>query len=1155
MYLFSSNAGFAGDGKTRIKLSSRTGTWNVGDTLSYYDTDGTTVLATGTIDSVDGDFFNIDGKVVGFETLGDRAGKTASIAGNAKLSTAEKKFGTASLALDGTGDYISYVSQPDFELGAGEWCIEAWIYNTSDPSANQILFDFRTASPQTVLTAYLTATTNTPVVVFNGSNILTSGDAIPLNTWTHFAVAKTGTSTKMFINGTQSGGTYTDTNTYTQGPLTIGARFDGTLGFFGYIDEVRISKGVARYTSNFTAPTNAFTNDTSTVLLLHFNGTNNSTIILDDGNTTQDIRNTTTGGTAALIDFADYSDFGAEVRSIGSACVYGNYGAYGDGDGVIAYLIGQNLAYIGLGKDTDNDPTSVIQANEIVQLNRAKLYYSSVDARGNFRVGEYFSVNQDTGEVVFSNSNLAVTGSIVLTDGVNTTTVQATGIETGNLRISGNTIESTINEINITAFNNEINLQSDTFITGNLDVTGNVTIGGNITIGDQTTDTVTISARVDSDIVPKVTDTYNLGSTSLRWKELFTTKVTLDNIVIDDNRISTTVSNSDLELAANGTGRIYVPEDDVLLDQNLTVLGATSLKGTTITGNITQTGNLTQTGDTTQTGDYTLNGLLTVNSLLLEGIAVQDNNIRTTNSNSDLQLQASGTGNIVVPTNNVVISQDLTVLGVTVLNQLQLTGSITAPEFGTGDIVVSGNLIKTTLSNSDLELSANGTGVVNIPSNNLQIANNLTVLGNTTLDDTQIDGTLTHTGTLNQTGDTNQTGDYTLTGSIDISEVAQFKDVRINDNTVSTTLGTDLVLDASGTGKIYIPNNNVQIDQNLTVLGDLTAYNINTIGTMTAPVLSNGDIELAGNLIRTTVSNSDLELRANGTGQVLVPTNNVQINNNLTVDGTTYLNNSTVTGTITQVGDFNQTGAFTQTGNFTLNGNLSVTGETQFYDINIDNNVITTTIGNNDLTLEAAGTGRVYVPSNNVLVEQNLTVLGNITAGTFFGNLIGNITANITVPGVNTAIIFNDSGLANASGNFTFDKALNKVNVTGALSANTFSVGSGNYELITQSVVFAVTASMATDQVLHRVLANTVCSVDYTVIGTDATSNTRQTSKLFTAVLGSNVGYYEYGTINMNGGVGDFKVQYNSGNVELTVDPLTSFSTSYKIMVTSYKES
>jgi hypothetical protein len=985
MYLFSSNAGFAGNGKTRIKLSSRTGTWNVGDTLSYYDTDGTTVLATGTIDSVDGDFFNIDGKVIGFETLGDRAGKTASIAGNAKLSTAQKKFGTASLSLDGTGDYISYVSQPDFGFGTSNFTIEAWVYKNT--ASQMVLFDTRTSgSSQFSVYVESNAAGNLRLFV-NGSYVLTSSNSVSTGAWVHVALCKAGGTTRFFINGVVSTNTYADSNDYgTAKPIVIGASWSGSTAWNGYIDEVRISKGVARYTGTFTAPTNAFTNDTSTVLLLHFNGTNNSTIILDDGNTTQDIRNTTTGGTAALIDFADYSDFGAEVRSIGSACVYGNYGAYGDGDGVIAYLIGQNLAYIGLGKDTDNDPTSVIQANEIVQLNRAKLYYSSVDARGNFRVGEYFSVNQDTGEVIFSNSNLAVTGSIVLTDGVNTTTVQATGIETGNLRISGNTIESTINEINITAFNNEINLQSDTFITGNLDVIGNVTIGGNITIGDQTTDTVTISARVDSDIVPKITDTYNLGSDSLRWKELFTTKVTLDNIVIDDNRISTTVSNSDLEFAASGTGRVYVPEDNVLLDQNLTVLGTTNLNGTTINGNVTQTGNLTQTGNTTQTGDYTLNGLLTVDSLLLEGIAVQDNNIRTTNSNSDLQLQASGTGNIVVPTNDVVISQDLTVLGATVLNQLQLTGSITAPEFGTGDIVVSGNLIKTTLSNSDLELSANGTGVVNIPANDLQVTNDFTVLGSTTLNDTQIDGTLTHTGTLNQTGDTNQTGDYTLTGSIDISEVAQFKDVRINDNTVSTTLGTDLVLDASGSGKISIPNNNVQIDQNLTVLGDLTAYNINTIGTMTAPVLSNGDIELAGNLIRTTISNSDLELRANGTGQVLVPTNNVQINNDLIVNGTTYLNNSTVTGTITQVGNFNQTGTFTQTGNFTLNGNLSVTGETQFYDINIDNNVITTTIGNNDLILEAAGTGRVYIPSDNVVVEQNLTVTGNITASTLTVN-------------------------------------------------------------------------------------------------------------------------------------------------------------------------
>ena len=189
------------------------------------------------------------------------------------------------------------------------------------------------------------------------------------------------------------------------------------------------------------------------------------------------------------------------------------------------------------------------------------------------------------------------------------------------------------------------------------------------------------------------------------------------------------------------------------------------------------------------------------------------------------------------------------------------------------------------------------------------------------------------------------------------------------------------------------------------------------------------------------------------------------------------------------------------------------------------------------------------------LSSQDISASGNITAGTFYGNLIGNITANITVPGVNTAIIFNDSGLANASANFTFDKVADRVTVTGSLSANTLNIGAGNSQLITQNAVFAITASMAADQVLHRIVANTICSIDYTVVATDATSNTRQTTKLVASVLGGNVGYYEYGTINMNGGVGDFKVQYSTGNVELVVTPLTSYSTSYKIMVTSYKES
>ena len=81
------------------------------------------------------------------------------------------------------------------------------------------------------------------------------------------------------------------------------------------------------------------------------------------------------------------------------------------------------------------------------------------------------------------------------------------------------------------------------------------------------------------------------------------------------------------------------------------------------------------------------------------------------NPNSDLELQANGTGNILI-SNNVVIEQDLTVQGVLNADNLDALGRVTANSFSTGDILIYDNFITTTQSNSDLELRANGTGQV-----------------------------------------------------------------------------------------------------------------------------------------------------------------------------------------------------------------------------------------------------------------------------------------------------------------------------------------------------------------------------------------------------------------------------------------------------------
>ena len=692
LYAFSSVYGFARQGSTQLRIDNRVGTWAVGNTMSYYDTDGVTVLGTGTIATIDGDYINLTGRQLGFETITDRDPKQVYPNGNAKLSTAIKKYSTASLALDGVGDFLNIASTPDFAFDTGDFCAEAWIYNTNQPAANQVIFDFRSANPQEVPTVYINTTTNT--LRFSSSELfhIDSGSAIPLNTWTHIALARSGTSTKMFINGSQVGSTYTDTNSYIQGPLTIGARFDGTTPFFGYLDDVRISKGVARYTTTFVAPTGQLTGDINTVLLLNFNGNNNSTTFIDNGITFQDIRNITTGGTANVINFANYADFGAEIRAIGSANIYGNYGAYGDGAGVIGYLISQNFAYIGAGKLTNNDPNDRIAANEVVELNNAHFYYTSVDNEGNFSVGDSFYVNQKTGEVLFSNQALTITSAtgVIFTDGTHTTTITSTDITTGNIRIHDNNIDSVTGDVIVTAASGAINLQNTTNVTGDLHVTGDVNIGGNITIGDASTDTINFVGSIDSNLIPSTTAFYNIGTDLLRWQTAFLNRVEIDSLIIDNNTISTTVGNDDLTLIANGTGRIYVPSSDVQIDQMLTVtqdftvtVGTSYFKNVTVVGNITQTGDINQTGTFTTSGNTQVTGNITGTGYVqLPEIRISGNTISTTTTNRDLQLTPNGAGDVVfegIKVNDNNIRSTVTNSNITLVPQ------------GTGGVIVNSN--------------------------------------------------------------------------------------------------------------------------------------------------------------------------------------------------------------------------------------------------------------------------------------------------------------------------------------------------------------------------------------------------------------------------------------------------------------------------------
>lgn len=722
LYAYASNDGFAGDGKTRVKISSRTGTWSATNTLTYYDTDGTTVLASGIIESIDGDFVIIDGKTDGFETITDRQGKTVSAVGNAQLSTTQKKFGTASLYLDGTGDYANIATNPDFNFGTGDFSIETWVYPTAT-GTYRTLVDLRSSAGDTGGIILGLSDTDALYFYYNGNYRIGPAGSVPVNTWTHIALSRVSGTTKAFVNGTQVGSSYADTNNYAQRPVRIGADPNGLYTFTGYFDDIRISKGIGRYSSNFTAPVTAFVGDLDTVLLLHFNGSAGSTTFTDDGITFQDLR-TSAGGTATIIDFADYSDFGAEIRSIASACVYGEYGAYGDGLGVTGYLIGHNFAYIGVGKKTNNDPTDVIQANEVYEANDAHIYYTSVDHKGDFRVGDLFVVDQKNGSVSFGAETFTISSltGITFTDGVDQTVIDATKIETGNLRLTGNTISSITDEINLQAANNQVNINSNATVDGDTHVTGNFSIDGNVTIGSATTDSVVFNARFASDLIPRITGTYNLGSSSLNWEDAYASRVVIDDLEITGNLIRTTASNANIELRANGVGAVVV--EDLSVNQNeISTLGTNQNLVLTPSGTGVVRINSTQSlvlpkGTEVQRPISAESGMIRFNSdqntyegyngtywIQLGGVSSVDRKTRIT---PELTV-GSNDNTIRFYTNNYLAATiDSTAMSV---NSLIVD-----------DLTINNNTIRSTATNADIELDANGTGAVVI--NDFRITNN-----------------------------------------------------------------------------------------------------------------------------------------------------------------------------------------------------------------------------------------------------------------------------------------------------------------------------------------------------------------------------------------------------------------------------------------------
>jgi len=198
----------------------------------------------------------------GSTTFIDEIGHIITPHGNVQIDTAQYVFGGASGLFDGTGDYLSTVDHPDLQFGSGDFTID-FRARFSSASGAIALFG-RYQAPNRGIISYYDGSGLHFAYSTNGTNAIDTARTwtATLNQWYHIAVVRNGTVVKLFVDGIQLGTDIsigTDSIYSTSVDFGFGAdpNYDG-MYFNGWMDEFRISKGIARWTSNFTPPTSEY---------------------------------------------------------------------------------------------------------------------------------------------------------------------------------------------------------------------------------------------------------------------------------------------------------------------------------------------------------------------------------------------------------------------------------------------------------------------------------------------------------------------------------------------------------------------------------------------------------------------------------------------------------------------------------------------------------------------------------------------------------------------------------------------------------------------------------------------------------------------------------------------------------------------------------
>ena len=187
-------------------------------------------------------------------------GHTVTANGNAQISTAQSKFGGASMYFDGNGDYLALAQDSSLNFGSGDFTFELWVYILSQ-TIDMLVGSSSAYSNVQLLRINRLGNYEDLSLFLNGKFFLIQNSGVTVNSWHHLALTRSGTTVRVFVDGTLAGST---TSNHALAVDKIGAfYYQGNLYsmpyyFKGYMDDLRVTKGVARYTSNFTPPTAPF---------------------------------------------------------------------------------------------------------------------------------------------------------------------------------------------------------------------------------------------------------------------------------------------------------------------------------------------------------------------------------------------------------------------------------------------------------------------------------------------------------------------------------------------------------------------------------------------------------------------------------------------------------------------------------------------------------------------------------------------------------------------------------------------------------------------------------------------------------------------------------------------------------------------------------